>query len=127
MITALIFTCIGVLALGGFFILKQLKSLQNTVFLNHVTAKETMQLIADKVDVDGELNFNRNTQLSNSLAAIDTKVHALGSAAGYVQQNGLWMKQGVKPAPAKKPAAAPKATTVAKKATASTKTTKGGK
>ena len=79
---------------------------------------DTLQLIKDKVDADAEINDARYSGLHQNLATVDLKLSALGRAAGFVLENGLWQKQ--------KPVSG-KATPAKKPATATKKTTRGGK
>ena len=88
------------------------------------TLAETMQTIADKVDVDGDLNENRTNTVAKSVYNLETRVAALGLALGYKLENGLWMKEDVKPTPPKKAPAKKAPTSPAAKRSS---TNKGGK
>ena len=74
--------------------------------------KTILQDIADKMDVDNAEAENADKRIFESLAAIDTKVYALGQATGFQLENGLWQKIVVKkPASTSTPKAQPTKTT----------------
>ena len=79
--------------------------------------KTILQDIADKMDVDNAEAENADKRLFESLAAIDTKVYALGQATGFQLENGLWQKVVAR----KTQSTAKKANPVAQKAQGQTK------
>lgn len=76
---------------------------------------DTLQIIKDKVDVDGEVNEARYAGFHQNLATVDLKLSALGRAAGFVLENGLWQKQKPVAVKATKPSGKRGATAGAKK------------
>lgn len=76
------------------------------------SVRETVQTVADKVDVDFDLNDHRFKTQESSLISLSASLVRLADVAGFEQKDGLWVKKtAVKPV-------AKKETPVAKKATA---------
>lgn len=73
--------------------------------------KTLLQDIADQIDADSAEAENADKRIFESLAAIDTKVHALGQATGFQLENGLWQKIVVKKATTSVPKTQPTKTT----------------
>lgn len=88
------------------------------------TLAETIQTVADKVDVDEELNEQRANTNAKSVYNLETRVAALANILGYKLENGLWMKEDVKPAAPKK---APAKKTPTSPTTKRSSANKGGK
>lgn len=79
--------------------------------------KTLLQDIADQIDADQATSENAGKRIFESLAAIDTKLAALGQATGFQLENGLWQKVVTR----KTQSTAKKANPVAQKAQGQTK------
>lgn len=72
-------------------------SIKDEAVVFRASIKDALQNIADQVDADNALLDQSSKQTIETLAVLDLKLHALAQAAGFVLENGLWVK--AKPAP----------------------------